>query len=1401
MKIRIPGVVPVSLVLVTLLAQFSSCDSKKSETAEMEFEEEEHDMYDGPGMAAEFEYERTKDPSTGLVPRERLLIALEKTKFSQKQRLEGRSSSLIQLQWAERGPYSDAVGPSNGNVRANNGSTAGRIRAIMVDSADVNHKTVWAGGIDGGLWKTNDITRSPANWVPVNDYLSNLAVTAICQDPTDPNIMYFCTGESYYNSDGVGGMGVFKSTDHGVTWNHLPATIGYKRCTRILCDYQGNIYLATRSTGLLRSTKLSGGVSWTNITPAGIVSDICDLEISSTSWPARLHVVSGILSAQAYRYTDIPATVSSTAGWNAPTIPFPSYSMRAEIAVKGNTLYAAPGDGSYQVPVIYKSIDGGGRWAATAGQPISGWASGQAWYALSVRINPADANQCIVGGLDNYKTSDGGTTWTRISNWVGISGQYVHADQHDLQWWDGGSKLLFACDGGVHFSNDGGVTIRDKNVGLNVKQFYSVAIHPTSTNYFLAGAQDNGTHQLNQPGLSTSVEVTGGDGAFVAIDQDQPQFQFGAYVYSQYRRSTDGGNTWTSLNFGGSGYGFFINPWDYDNAANKIYASWSAGSFMRWDDPQTGSTYTGIAIPSFAGGGVTAVKISPYTPNRVYFGTNNGRVVKVDGANANPVDLNLTQTGMPAGTVSCVAVGSTDQNLMVTFSNYGATSIWVSNNGGASWTACEGNLPDMPVRWTMFFPGDNTKAYIATETGVWETELLNGDATEWSANPSFPTVRTDMIRYRASDRTIAAATHGRGLWTATVPSGVCAPPSIISQPSNQSVCEGFSASFSIAASGTPALTYQWQQSNDGGSSWVSLSNSIIYTGTNSPTLNIVIATAPLNGYLFRCIVNGYCAPPVTSDPALLSINPVITLGNISGPSTLCPGTAAGYISSGTSGGTWTSSNPNVITINSTTGQANSVSPGTATIIYTVNTCTGALSSSYSVTVNPLPQGSISGNGPFVGNGTGQLTWNATAGTGPFTIVYFDGVANRTVTGVTSGVPFNVFTNPVTASTTYTLVSVTDINCTRTSSFSGPSATISVGPAPCTGFAVLGLLNVTLGSTNTVNGNLGSNTQGYKVSLTSYSVINGYVKASQISLRQPVTVTGGLFYTPAGVTLPPMLLNTAVVPAGTLSIPDNTVTTVNSNYTTLTIGKNAVVTINGNIYGTITINAGSKVTFTGTDINIDALTLYDGVSTTLKYTTVDFANDAIVRIKNTVTINDWCRVNENSPKRVTFYLGDATTTAESFTMASIDSKITAGIYLPVGTFSTSGNGPVTITGTVIAQYITTKAKVTFNCGNPIPGSAPVSNPETTPALFTGNSFSVQAYPNPSITDFNIRVSSISTEPVYLRITDQSGRVTNKTVVPLTGTSNINIGKELRKGVYFVEVQQGSNRQVLKLVKLE
>ncbi|MEO7044729.1 MAG: sialidase family protein, partial [Ferruginibacter sp.] len=577
-------------------------------------------------------------------------------------------------------------------------------------------------------------------------------------------------GEKTYNADAVRGGGVWKSVDHGITWNLLPNTTGFFNVSKIICDAIGNVYVATIGNGKGIQRSADGGNTWKNVTPKELNKSVTDMKLSSTG---RMHIVCGYYNGASpgYRFTDAPSTVTDS-NWTSPTTAFPNVQYNCELAVTGNSLYVLAANAAYQTPQIYKSADGGDNWTATVTSPpaasgTNDLSSGQAWYNMAIAVDPADDQNVLAGGLNCYRTIDGGLTWTQISTWVGTSKSYVHADQQTAVW--NGNQVLVGSDGGIFYSADAGGTFKDRNEGLRLKQFYSCAMHPTNVNYFLAGAQDNGVNQLTNAGIGSSTEVTGGDGAFVQIDQDQPQYQFGSYTYNNYKRSTDGGTTWSSVDYSSS-VGQFINPTDYDNVNNKMYAGGASSQYIRWEDPQTGSTFTPVSINSLSGV-VRSISVSPYTSNAVFFGSSGGKIIKVDNANTlAPTSTDITGTGMPTTTVSCLAIGTNDNNIIATYSNYGAVKhIWATADGGKTWTNITGNFPDIPVRWAIFYPEDNTKAVIATEMGVYETININGISTTWTRDASFPIVRADMIKYRKSDGTIAAATHGRGLWTANIP--------------------------------------------------------------------------------------------------------------------------------------------------------------------------------------------------------------------------------------------------------------------------------------------------------------------------------------------------------------------------------------------------------------------------------------------------------------------------------------------------------------------------------------------------------------------------------------------------------------------------------------------------------
>ncbi|MEP7237158.1 MAG: PKD domain-containing protein [Ferruginibacter sp.] len=709
---------------------------------------------DGPRETLERDIEMMKDPSLGYVPTQQLIKAKEyRDNLWQTQ----TNAAISGVNWRQLGPKNQG----------------GRTRSILVDANDATGNTVWIGSVGGGLWKTTDITATSPNWLPIDDFFANLAITSIAQDPSNAQIMYFCTGEQGYgNGDAIRGLGVWKTTDGGVSWAQLASTTGatFYYCQKITVNSAGNILVATATGGLQRSA--NGGTTFTKVLGTGLgitgaANNFCyDVDIAANN------DVYATLSGSIHKSTDAGVTFAA-----AQTIPIAADRIELACAPSDANYVYALIENSNVVAGILRSTNGGTSWIsrtepadADGGIPAADFSRGQAWYDLTIAVDPNTRDALFVGGVDIFRSADGAGTWSQTTHWYGGFGfQDVHADQHFILFKPGSSTIAyFSNDGGIYRSTNANVTtpaLTNKGTNYITAQFYSCAIYPTAlSTYFLAGAQDNGSHQFTQGTVQNTTQVTGGDGAFVHIDQNEPQYQFTSYVNNNYYRSVDGGSTWTSVT---TTNGSFINPTDYDDVGNRMYISNTSNTYKVWDNAQTGNTFNTFAVAGF-GGTVTAVKVSPNTANRVFFGAN-GDVFRVDNANTAP-SVTPISTGLPTAYLNCIEVQTGDDNhLLATYTNFGVNSIWESTDGGASWISVEGNLPDMPVRWALFNPNNSDQAVIATELGVWSTDNLNGGATVWGAsNSGLANVRVDMLQLRTSDNLMIAATHGRGLFSSDI---------------------------------------------------------------------------------------------------------------------------------------------------------------------------------------------------------------------------------------------------------------------------------------------------------------------------------------------------------------------------------------------------------------------------------------------------------------------------------------------------------------------------------------------------------------------------------------------------------------------------------------------------------
>jgi len=678
---------------------------------------------------------------------------------------------------------------SEGWVSLGPGNVGGRTRALVIHPAQPQR--LWAGSSGGGVWRSND---GGTSWEPVDDFMANLAIPCLAMDPTDPRVIYAGTGEGFTTRHALYGEGIFRTTD-GVYWQRLPATTGadFRWINRLALSADGAVLLVATPDGILRSSDPER-LSFESVLEAGIGDVVCHPEDPSRA-------IAGSL-----RRGEVFTTGDGGRSWRRARHDEP-WSGRVELtyaAADPGIVYASVDLGQGQ---IWRSTDGGRSFERRPtlthdGSPTH-YLGDQGWYGNTIWAgDPSDGDFVIVGGIDLWRSRDGGATLEDISTWWEPAS--AHADHHTIvahPHYDGETcrAVYFGNDGGIYFTEDAGAVGSDPEPprksgwhklvnNYGVTQFYGAAGNP-ETGVILAGAQDNGTVRFTPEGGAQSwTTVLGGDGGHCAADPSDADVFYGEYIFLNIHRSTDGGETaefisgqhwdgkqwaWKPIPYRISdamnNQALFIAPFVLDpNRPETLLAG--GVSLWRTDDAKAPNTdETGPswqAIKSGTGAPISAIAVARGDSDLIWVAHTNGRVYKTaSGTTDEPIWQRIDHRGRRAlrgcRYATRVVIDPREHDVVyVTYGGYARGNIWKTKDGGESWRNLGWALPAAPAHSLEIHPRRPNYLYAGTEVGLFASE---DGGISWSATNEGPTnCSVDHLFWMGE--VLHCATHGRGMF-------------------------------------------------------------------------------------------------------------------------------------------------------------------------------------------------------------------------------------------------------------------------------------------------------------------------------------------------------------------------------------------------------------------------------------------------------------------------------------------------------------------------------------------------------------------------------------------------------------------------------------------------------------
>ena len=657
--------------------------------------------------------------------------------------------------------------------------------------------TFYIGVSNGGVWKTTDAGRT---WRPIFDGASTGSTGALAVAPSDPRVLYVGSGEAQQRPDLSVGNGVYKSTDAGRTWTHLPQLRDTQQIgalvvhptdpNRLFVAALGHPYGPNTERGVFRST--DGGATFERVLfkdeNTGAVDITMDPQNPAILYAALWQARQGPWENGDFRGpgSGLFKSIDGGSTWRQLTTGLPDWEQgrigRIGVTVAptlSSRLYAVVearvGEG------IYRSDDAGESWVRINSDPR---VVARPSDAADIKVHPTKPDVVFVPTIVAWTSTDGGRSFTAFRGAPG-------GDDYQDLWINPGNSdvMALSSDQGAIITLNGGATWSSW-YNQPTAAFYHVTTDNSFPYRVCSGQQESGSACVASRGDDGQITfrewhpVGVEEYGYVAPDPLDPDIVYGGKV-SRYDRRTGQVQQVGPRPLRTADYRTVrtapvlfspVNPKKLYFASNVLWQTVDGGqrwdqispdlARAQWEAPANVGIYRGSPEAAASRRGVIySVAPSPLDERTVWAGTDDGLIhVTRDGGktwtNVTPPELG------PWAKVSLMDASHTDAGTAYAAINTIRLDdlrphIYRTRDGGKTWAHVTAGIPDGgiinvvredPKQRGLLFAGSEQAVYVSFDDGGhWQSLRVNMPATS---------IRDLVIK----DDDLVVGTHGRSFW-------------------------------------------------------------------------------------------------------------------------------------------------------------------------------------------------------------------------------------------------------------------------------------------------------------------------------------------------------------------------------------------------------------------------------------------------------------------------------------------------------------------------------------------------------------------------------------------------------------------------------------------------------------